>query len=532
MSEEGDSPAGAERVLADWQRLSPWAVGLMLVTAGLSLVRQHLPLLLAAVAGLTLVERIGWREVGGAAALLLLLGGALCLLYYRRFRFRLDGDVLVIQKGLFEHREFKVAARHVQHIAVHQPLYLRPFDVVQWQVETLAGEASRIELPGIRRGQSDALGRRLQADGPDSGRVEALSEGLAGEPDASAPPGSRVRYALTPGALMLHGLTSRSIYVIAAVLSPLVRPLERWLHDRLPQLDLLAWLPASPLVAVSLGLVAVLLVLAVLAVLAAWWRFHGYVLRDEGERQVQVSGLFHRQEQALSLARLQVVEWVQTGLGRLLGRGYLVCHQFGSLGGGADESRRFLVPGLTLNESERLIGELWPGGDRVPPLSRVSRLYWRVLWLRILLGLGAGVTVLILLVGVPPLPLWGWALLSAGLAGLAGVAAELRWRALGWGRRGDYLYVRQGLWGQRTSVFPLSHLISLTLRQSWLQRRRSLASLELQVANGRLTLPFLEASLARELADRLLASVEGATVESATRTFPETRRRSACAARR
>ena len=527
MSEEGESPASDERVLADWQRLSPWAMGLMLVTATLSLVRQHLPLLLAAVAGLTLVERIGWREVGGALALLLLLGGVLCLLYYRRFRFRLDGDVLVIQKGLFEHREFKVAARHVQHIAVHQPLYLRPLGVVQWQVETLAGEASRIELPGIRRGQADALGRRLQADGPGTGRVEAPSEGLAGEPGAVAPCASRVRHALTPGALMLHGLTSRSIYVIAAVLSPLVRPLERWLHDHLPQLDRLAWLPDSPLVAVGLGLVAVLLVLATLSVLAAWWRFHGYVLRDEGERQVQSSGLFHHQEQALSLVRLQVVEWVQTGLGRLLGRGYLVCHQFGSLGGGAAESRRFLVPGLTLAESERLIGGLWPGGDRLPPLLRVSRLYRRVLWLRTLLGLGAAVAVLIWLVGAVPLPPWGWAMLAAGLVALAGGVAELRWRALGWARRGGYLYVRQGLWGQRTSVFPLSNLISLSLRQSWLQRRRGLASLELQVANGRLTLPFLEEPLARALADQLLASVERAIEPS-----PETRRRSACAARR
>jgi putative membrane protein len=523
MSEEDEASACDEFALADWQRLSPWAMGLMLVTASLSLVRQHLPLLLGAGAGLTLVERIGWREVGGGAALLLLLGLLLSLLYYRRFRFRLDGDVLVIQKGLFEHREFKVAARHVQHIAVHQPVYLRPFDVVQWQVETLAGEASRIELPGIRRGLADALGRRLQVDS----QGDAPSESSVRDRDADRQPVSRVRYAITPGALVLHGLTSRSIYVIAAVLSPLVQPFERWLHDHLPHLDLRVWLPDSPLVAVGLGIVAVVLMLAALSVLAAWWRFHGYVLRDDGERQVQVSGLFHRQEQVLSLARLQVVEWVQTGLGRALGRGYLVCHQFGALGGDAAESRRFLVPGLTVAGGEALIRVLWPRGNRLPPLLRVSRLYRRVVWLRTLLGLGAGLAVLIWLVGPARLPPWAWALLAASLTGLAAGVAQLRWQALGWARQGETLCVRQGLWGQRTSVFPLSHLISLRLCQSWLQRRRGVATLQLQVANGRLTLPFLDEHLARALADHLLARVESVTEDS-----PEAWRRSAGATRR
>ncbi|QTF94279.1 PH domain-containing protein [Halomonas sp. BM-2019] len=507
MSEAPEPAAGAERALAHWQRLSPWAVGLLLVTSGVSLVRQHLPLLLGAGAGLALVERVGLREVGLGAALLLLVAALLSLLYYRRFRFRLDGEVLVIQKGLFEHREFKVAARHVQHIAVHQPLYLRPFAVVQWQVETLAGEASRIELPGIRRELADALGRRLQL----GGRAEAASAPPAEGSDGANRPGSRVRYAITPRALVLHGLTSRSIYVIAAMLSPLVRPVERWLQEHLPHLELRAWLPDSPLAALGLGLVAVVAVLALLAVLAAWWRFHGYVLRDHGERQVQVSGLFHRQEQVLSLARLQVVEWVQTGLGRALGRGYLVCHQFGGLGGDAAESRRFLVPGLTPAEGEALVGGLWPGSGRLPSLERVSRVYPRVLFLRTLLGLSAGLAVLVWLLGPERLPPWAWALLAVGSLGLAAGTAQLRWQAVGWARQGAFLFVRQGLWSQRTSVFPLRHLVSLGVQQSWLQRRRGVATLQLYLANGRLTLPFLEAPLAWALADRLLASVEGVT---------------------
>ncbi|MCG6657955.1 PH domain-containing protein [Halomonas campisalis] len=495
-------PETADARLARWQRLSPWAVGLLLITSGLSLIRQHLPLLLGAGAGLALVERVGLRELALGGALLLLLAVLLSLLYYRRFRFRLEGEVLVIQKGLFEHREFKVSAAHVQHIAVHQPAYMRPFGVVQWQLETLAGEASRIELPGIRREIAEALGRRLR--GASDAAQQAAAED-AGEAD-EAP---RVRFAITPGALALHGLTSRSVYVVAAMLSPLVQPLERWVHDHLPHLDLRAWLPASAPLAVALGILAVVAALALLSVLAAWWRFHGYVLRDEGDRQVQVSGLFHRQEQVLTLSRLQVVEWVQTGLGRLLGRGYLVCHQFGALGGGeAAEARRFLVPGLSSAQGRELSAVLWPGLSMRQPLARVTRLYRRVLFWRLLLGLAAALLGLGALVGPASLAPMTWGLLAAGLLPLAAGLAQLRWLALGWAREGDYLRVRQGLWGQRTSLFPLRSLVSASVQQSWLQRRRGVATLRLHLANGRVTLPFLACDDAYALANRLLASVE------------------------
>jgi putative membrane protein len=384
---------------------------------------------------------------------------------------------------------------------------MRPFGVVQWEVETLAGEAASIALPGIRRQLAEALDARLGGR-PSSDRSD--------EPA----PRSLVLFTLGPGGLLLHGLTSRSILVVAALVSPLMRPLEGWLHDRLPQADLWAWLPASPWMAIVVGIVAAVGVLMLLSVLAAWWRFQGYVLRDDGERHVQVSGLLHRRSQTLTRRRLQVVDWVQTGLGRLMGRGYLVCHQFGAAGGGeVAEARRFVVPGLTAVQADALVPPLWLRPTVTPsfvaPLRRVSALYRRVLFLRLLL-LGIGSLVVWWIV----FPAWpGWALGGAlpGLVVLSLGLAQLRWRALGWRREGDWLRVRQGLLGQRTSLFPLDHLVSLQLEQSWLQRRRGVVTLQLHLANGRLSLPFVDQEVAMELADRLLANTEGVAMESLIR---------------
>ncbi|RCV87287.1 PH domain-containing protein [Billgrantia montanilacus] len=491
--------------LSGWQRLSPWAVVLLLISAGATLVRQHMPLLLGAGAGLAMVERFGLRELALGGVLLLLVAGLLSLLYYRRFRFRLDDDVLIVQKGLFEHREFKVAAHHVQHIAAHQPAYMRPFGLVLWEVETLAGEASSIQLPGIRRDTAEALGQGLR--GADIAAEEnAPSFGVNGRTGAGQ---AVVRFAISPGALVLHGLTSRSIYVIAAMLSPLIRPLERWIHDSLPQLDLQAWLPESTLLAIGLGVLGLVAVLALLAVLAAWWRFHGYVLRDDGDRQVQVSGLFARQEQALSLSRLQVVEWVQTGLGRLLGRGYLVCHQFGAVGGGgAAESRRFVVPGLSTEQGRELTAVLWPGLSMVQPLARVDVIYRRVVLLRLLLGSSLLLLAVLGMVGPSGLHAAAWGAAAATLLVISVGVAQLRWMAMGWAKEGEHMRIRQGLWGQRTSIFPLQNLVSVGIQQSWLQRRRGVVTLQLDLANGRLSLPYLPEQVAWALANRLLASVE------------------------
>ena len=517
-----DAPGTSAAVeLLDWQRLSPWAMGLLLISGAASLLRQHLPLVAAAGASLALIERVGLRELVLGGVLLLVAGLLVSLAYYRRFRFRLDGDLLIICRGLFERREFKVAAEHVQQVDIHQPLYMRPFGLVQWEVETRAGDASRIGLPGIRRDVAEALDRRLR---PVSGVQRAANaDAVTGQPNV---PGSVLRYRITPGALVLHGLASRSIYLIAAMLAPLVRPLERWLEAVLPETPP-DWLPESAPAVVALGIAAVLLALALLSVLAAWWRFHGYRLyADDDERQRQISGLFSRREQVLMLSRLQVVEWVQTGLGRLLGRGYLVCHQFGAAGGAATEARRFLAPGLDRVEARRLVGLFWPGLTMTTALARVAPLYRRVLFLRILLALLTVVAGAWLLSGT--LPSGGPAavvaetdvllspLTRAGavatllltLAALAALLAQLRWRALGWARESDYLIVRNGLLGQQTQLFPLRSLIAVELQQTWLQRRRQVATLHLHLANGPVTLPYLNSNLANALANTLLAGVE------------------------
>lgn len=485
--------------LEHWQRLSPWAVVFLFVRGVVRFARENIPVLVGAGAGVAVIERIGMVEVvlAGSAALLLAL--LLSLLYYRRFRFCFDGDVLLVQKGLFERTELKVSAGRVQHVSLEQPAYMRPFGVVRFSADTPGGVTAELELPGIPSSVAESLRQALST--PDAVPAETAAE------EAGPRPRQRELFRIRPGALTLHGLTSNSIYVVAALLAPVLQPLERLGRPYLENLEDAAWVERAgdaPVLVALAVLLALMMVLMIAAVIVAWLRFHGFTLSRTGDRFVQSSGLFNRQEQELSGTKLQTVEWVQTALGRLLGLGYLVCRQYGGLPQAADHAgRNFLIPGLARSRGGELVQAFWPRLDLDAECRRVHRYYRRSVALRlvpvaalvvvVMAGLSGRVDVLYALAAVPM---------------LAWVLGHLRWRAVGWRTDGPYVVVRRGLLGRRTVTFPLINVQAVEVRQSWFQRRRGLATLHLTPASGPEAIPWIPLEQALALANVTLYQVE------------------------
>ncbi len=528
-----------------WRRLSPWALAILFTQRVVRFVRENIPLLLGAGAGAALLERIGVRELTLALVVGLLIAGLVSLLYYQRFRFRIDGHVLVVQKGILERTEVKVDADRVQHIAIEQPIYLRPFDVVRFSLDTPGGITTEVELPGIRRELAEALRKAMEAD-----RDRAPDVVRGSEPTASAKP--NLLFRIGPGGLTLHGLTSNHAYVIAVLLAPLLQPLERMLlrdPKRLAELPWLETLMASPVLAMALAGIGLLLVLVVLSVIIAWMRFFEFRLFQRDARYVQRSGLFNRQEQTLSAEKLQSVDWVQTALGRTFGVGYLVCRQYGAAPTGSDlAGGRFLIPGLYRRDGVRLARAFWPDlfparsqepapttasprmapPEMAPPegpspesassenvaindrrlvlgFQRVSPQYRRFMALRLAVGALAGTGGIVLLGGP-----FGWLLIGLVVAMLAWPLAHLRWLAVGWRQDSRHLLIRRGLLGLRTSFFPLENIQAIGLRRNWFQRRHGLATLQLQLASGAQALPFIDYSAALAIANEALYRAEQA----------------------
>ena len=160
--------------------------------------------------------------------------------------------------------------------------------------------------------------------------------------------------------------------------------------------------------------------------------------------------------------------------------------------------------------------------------TRVSRLYIRAAALRFLfVGVPAGIMLLFLLSYMVSASwrgediarsvlfvrqLEGWGVASAIWAALSLVLATpigwLRWRARAYMHNDDGLSCRSGLIGYSVEAFLFRKAQGVTVKQSPLQRRHGLATLEVETACGSVTVPYIDYAKVCALRDLVVYKVE------------------------
>lgn len=504
-----------------WQRLSPWALVFIVVNGLITTVRQNIGFFLGAGAGFVFLDWLGPRELALGAAALLLFAIVAAMIYHRRFRFRLEGDAIRILSGIIERKELRIRFERVLNVNLSQPFYLRPLGLVRFSLETAGAAQKEVELPGIARELAEELRERIAAA---RARSELAETGWSTEPVT----GGSLLYRARGGDLLLHGLASNQIWVMAGAFLGLVGLFQQRLSDwgLLETLGerLLEWF-GSPLAAAVAVAGGVFVAIAVLSMLISRVRYNGYRLqysedaRDE-TRFLSRAGLLDRKEQTLPATKLHAFELVQTAIGRALNRWYLVGRQAGTLDVGEQPRRgQFLVPGLGGKSARPLLTQILErGGDDsgTPPpeseLERVAPLFRRVMGLRLMLVI---IPLSLALVVAPaemgilePVSRW---LIAAALPLLALALVHRRWQRWGYAVRARRAWIRYGLFGQRIVTFSLERVQQIQVRQSPVQYRKYVANLVLVLPHGPVTVPFLPLEAARAMANEVLYRVETAT---------------------
>src|SRR5690606_5973914 len=164
---ESINPGGGER------RLHPWSWLFVLIQ---QVKAFALPLLVLLFTGRGNSWEL-WGLAGGGVLVLI------SLLQYFFYRFRVEGDGIVIRSGVLQKSHRHIPYQRVHNVAVHQSLLHRVFGVAEVRLESAGGMKPEAEMRVLSLVDAQALeelvraqGAGSPADGADGANAAALPE--------------------------------------------------------------------------------------------------------------------------------------------------------------------------------------------------------------------------------------------------------------------------------------------------------------------------------------------------------------------
>ena len=515
--------AGEEELPAHtrWQRTSPFALWFFLagavkgMFAGAGQIAASLGALLA-------LGSQGLAAFAGGAIGLLAVVAVTATLRYIFFRYSLQPDRLRIRQGVFKKTELNVQFERIQGVTVEQSLIFRMLGLVTVGFDTAGSAAQEGQLPAVSPSFASALRARIE-------RERKARQVASAAPDAApntlAEERSERLVRLGNGDMVRIGLADRSV-LAGLALAPVVgqfidENIREWSETQLrhmaAEFQELSLLAGGSVVA---GALALLLVLALIVTIAsAFLRYHDFTLfaastGDGTMRFRSVRGLFTRRETVVMRAKIQQLRLSQSLLFRWFRRFHLRALPAGgsptaSAEHAASADDTLHVPALATEAVRPLAAKVFAEeGERLSLLpaedafERISPAYI-VVRLRVV-GIAPA---LLALAALYPFfgPISFWCLAWAPLTGLV---AWQKWRRHAYMHTDDGLAVRSGLLGFKVDACLLRKVQAVALRQSPLQRRKGLATLEVALASGGVTLLYIPYANACRLRDYMLYKVE------------------------
>ncbi|MFC6835715.1 PH domain-containing protein [Halomarina ordinaria] len=421
-------------------------------------------------------ERVGLTLAGGVVVLFA-AAATYQLAYYRRFEYDLADDTFDIRSGVLSRRERDIPLRRIQNVDTSQNVVQQLLGITEVRLETAGGDETEAVLQYV----SAAEATRLQDDISRLKRGDANGEREEGE--RGTHPERETVFAITPRELFLLGVVSldlRLVPVFSVVAGVLVPSIAVSTTPFGPMGEMpMSSMVTSPLVAISLGTVALYALAAAASGVVTATNYYGFRLSRGPDELRYERGLFQRYTGTIPLAKVQSLTVDANALARLGGYASLTVRTAGYAPGDT-EGAQSAVPFAdrervwALARSVEDLGEV--SFERPPRRARTRYAARYLIGLALLTGAFYAVTRLD--------AVWGRWWLTAALVPFVPVAAHLKWRARGYALLDDHVVTRNGFFLRRTTVVPYHRVQTVSTVQTVFQRRRDLATLLVDAAGG------------------------------------------------
>lgn len=482
-------------------RQSQWAIIFIVIKHLRRLLAQFWPLAAAYFLGRRSSSSYDRYEIifSAVGSLGMIWGIALFYRYY----YYIQGEELIIEKGIFKKVRLNLPFERIQSVNFSQNVLHQALGVTAVDIESAGSDQKELQIDALDLKVAEELRAILLARKAQSANSKVGAETNAAQVEEPAQEILRLgtRDLIRVGLTQNHFRPVRLVFGLFATL---------WFYAY--SFDFDPWRYAESLYtsididnSITAGIILAIVILSLMvlySIVTTWMRHHDLRFWRSGERFQVVQGLFNRRQFSALDSKIQIISWHQNPLQKLLNFHKIHFSQARSNDmdwGNTD----FSIPGC---QDQQVNGVLhsWLDRDSIDKdqAQGVTRHYF---WHR----LRYIVLVAALLLGVF-VYLEKWKAILPIII-LATVLSALRYRAF---TKKKYaidhqdLYIGGGVLGAKNSLIPLHKIQNLSIQQNPYQVRRDIASLHVHTAAGSLIIPYIPTNRAKDLMDQMLYRVE------------------------
>jgi len=446
------------------------------------------PFLILMLFGESKEGKVNRYEILAMGLLVFTIIGAVFRFLY--FRFYIEDAKLIIKHGWLKKETKVIPLERIQTVNIEQGPLHQLLNIVKLSIDTAGSEKAEAKIDALHKTMAEALRMRLIADKRESSTDEQNSR--------KANP----ILTLTDKDLFKLSISANHVETFFLFLSFVFGLYENFKDiDNSIFSNIQDFLPKNVIYPFLFLTVAILLITIVLSTARIFFKFYRFTVFSSSKGFQIKSGLFNIKERLITFQKIQFISWKASWIRKLFGLWMLEYHV-----AGADETSKNLKVQLPVTQAAYIPLLVKDYHDfpqitnqihiRIHPSFIVRRL--------LMVGLLPALFILPLL----------WALSNAyalffllypAIIFIVALCTQRKFRL--WALE-DACYIKKGVFGEERILFEWHKLQSIQIRQSIYQRRKNLASVDIQTAGGNIAVHFIPLAAARQVVNFALYKTE------------------------
>ncbi len=428
---------------------------------------------------------------------LTLLTGVFGIIAYFRYYFWIEGNQLMIKKGVLNHALTQIPFDRIQTIDFEQNLIHQFFNVVGLKIETAGSTQSEIKMQALQKEEAEALRDFILSQKVTAAPTEEEAIELKNQD-------TQLIYKIDFPILLKIGLTEnhiRSGFVILFAIFWFVDNIQEAGYDFSEVGDEYYNRILGSIFLIGGLTILFILISMMISVGRIFLRYFDLRLLRSYNGFKVINGLFNRKEVAALDTKIQILSWKQNMIQRWLGFHDLQLKQASSAQ--LSTKKSIVVPGVNTTDIEKVKELLFPERDEdsVEYYGVSSHFLWRPILIMSIIIIPL-IVFMIIQQAYPTL-----AFLVIFYIGFI-IQRKKKFKKTYFGLNDQGLFVRGGVFGHSRWMTMHYKIQSTEIKQTPFQYRKDLADFIVHTASGSRGIPYIKLSEAEYLQDYLTYKIE------------------------